>query len=532
LTIVTLRDFRYWVAALLIATIVGLSASGSAAAAAQLRYYGGEVANNPTVYLTFWGKNWNQYSGARTEIREMFAHLSGSGWQGILTQYYDTSGPISSNVGFSSWTDESIAAPNSVNNEHVQDEIQYALAQRGWPGAGVDNIYMVLPAPGSKYAYVEGCGVHHWSSRLNAPYAIVGWPEAGPMEGCADHDPSGQKRSFVGASMSASHEYSEAVTDPLGASTGWSTASGIEIADLCFETYGGQLPAGGWVEEIWDNSQAACAFSGPVSASWHNDNLGGTLTADPDISAWEPNRLDVFSRGTEGSLWTKYFSSPTWSSWINLGGSITGGPGAVASATGRIDVVARLANNSIEHRWFDGSWHSYNLGGSLTSDPDIASWGSGRLDVFARGPEGALWTKYFNGSVWSSWINLGGSIVGGPAAVAMSPGRLDVVARRASDNSIEHWWFDGSWHSDNLGGSLTSDPGISSWGSGRLDVFARGSEGALLTKYFSGYAWSSWINLGGSIVGGPGAVASDIGRIHVVARRASDNSIEHWWFSP
>jgi hypothetical protein len=179
----------------------------------------------------------------------------------------------------------------------------------------------------------------------------------------------------------------------------------------------------------------------PPAPTWHNDNLGGSLTSDPDISSWGTNRLDVFARGTEGSLLTTYFSGTTWSSWVSLGGSIVGGPSAVSMSSGRLDVVARTANNSIEHRWFDGSWHSDNLGGSMTSDPDIASWGPGRLDVFARGPEGALWTKYFNGSTWSSWINLGGSITGGPGAVAAGTERLHVVARDAGNSSIDHWWF-------------------------------------------------------------------------------------------
>ena len=64
-----------------------LAASPAPATAAQFAYNGGEVVNNPHVYLTFWGSNWNDNPGARTEIREMVAHLSGSEYQRLFAQY-------------------------------------------------------------------------------------------------------------------------------------------------------------------------------------------------------------------------------------------------------------------------------------------------------------------------------------------------------------------------------------------------------------------------------------------------------------
>jgi hypothetical protein len=522
------------------AVLVGLLAGASTPAAAQLTYHGGEVANNPTVYLTFWGKNWNQYPGARTEIREMFTHLSGSGWQGILTQYYDSSGPISPNVGLSSWTDESIAAPNAVNNEHAQDEAEYAMAQRGWPGAGINNIYIVLPAPGSKYTYVEGCGAHHWSSRFNAPYAIVSWAEGETFGGCANYDPSGQKRAFVGTSMAASHEYAEAVVDPHGADTAWG-----EIADACAGTYGAQLSNGGWVEAIWDNSQAACAFSGPVGSSptWHYDPLGGATTADPDIASDQPNRLNVFLKGTDGYLWQKWWTGSSWSEWVKiseaLGGKIAGGPGAVSMAAGRLDVVARMPDNTVGHWYYDGAWHYDNLGGNTAGDPDIASDTNGHLNVFVKGAEGELWQKWWTGSGWSAWQNLswfgGGKISGGPGAVSWGPNRFDVVARMP-DSSVGHWWYDGStWHYDNLGGGIINDPDIASDASGHLNVFVEDMSGNLVQKWWTGSGWSAWQNLswfgGGALGSGPGGVSWDTGRFDVVARM-SGGDVGHWWYGP
>jgi hypothetical protein len=521
--------------AVLTTLLVLLGAVSQASAAGPLLYKNGEVQNSPSVYLVFWGKNWNQHSGSRTEIREMFNHLSGSAWQGILTQYYDTAGPISAGVSVNSWTDESISAPNAVNNEHAQDEAEYAISQRGWPGAGVNNTYMVLPAPGSKFTYAEGCGVHHYSTRLNAPYAIVGWPEAGgPFEHCSDYDPSGQKRPWVGASMTASHEYAEAVTDPLGVNTGWTDADGVEIADKCYGTYGAQLPNGGWVEALWSNFSGGCSFVGPPAPKWHSDNLGGTFTSDLDIASWGPGRLDVFGRGAENALWHKWWSNATgWSVWEYMGGNLASAPSAVSWGPNRLDVVARATDNTILHWWWDPSgWHSDNLGGNIVSNPDISSWGAGRLDIFGRGPENALWHRaYSNG--YFPWESLGGTIAGGPGAVSWAPGRIDIAARTPS-NEIAHWFWLEGWHSDSIPGLIYSDPDLSSRGPGRLDLFAQGADGNLYHRWWeNATGWSSiWEGLGGPITSGPGAVSWEPNnRIDVVAR-AADNSALHWYWGP
>jgi Repeat of unknown function (DUF346) len=176
------------------------------------------------------------------------------------------------------------------------------------------------------------------------------------------------------------------------------------------------------------------------------------------------------------------------------------------------------------------TWHSGdNLGGNILDAPDISSSKSGRLDVFARGNNNYLHTNWFPGTTWQGWSSLGGpTLESGPGAVSWSSSRTDVVGRAANGNLL-HWWYDGSWHSENLGGNIVGDPDISSFASGRLDVFARGTDNTLLHKYFANNTWSGWESLGGSLVSGPGAVSWGNNRIDVVGR-ASDNSVTHWWW--
>ena len=181
---------------------------------------------------------------------------------------------------------------------HVESEIGYASGQQGWPGGGMNNLYIVLPAPGSGYAFAE-CGSHHFSASLNAPFATVSWPGDIVGASCANQDPANPDRNGVGASINLSHEYAEAVTDPVpitdaGHYTGWVNSSGWEIADVCDSAgSGGQLTSGVWVTPLWSNAQSGCVLSGPVAPppSWHFDNLSGTtLKAPPDIASDQKNR--------------------------------------------------------------------------------------------------------------------------------------------------------------------------------------------------------------------------------------------------
>jgi hypothetical protein len=272
--------------------------------------------------------------------------------------------------------------------------------------------------------------------------------------------------------------------------------------------------------------------------TWASDNLGGTLTSDPDISSWGPGRLDVFAKGTDNGLWHKAFNNTSWFNWEKIGSAtLASGPGAVSWGTGRLDMVARKSDNTAMHWWFDASsgiWNGpENLGGSITGDPDIAAWGPNRLDIFAKGTDSGLSHRAWDTSMWFPWDKVGSAtLASSPAAVSWGSGRIDMVARK-SDNTVMHWWFDavnGVWNGpENLGGNITSDPDISSWGPNRLDIFAKGTENNLVHKFWNGAGWSGWENLGGSLASGPGAVSWGANRIDVVAR-ASDNSIQHWYY--
>ena len=69
--------------------------------------------------------------------------------------------------------------------------------------------------------------------------------------------------------------------------------------------------------------------------SWHRapigssfSSLGGILTADPAAVSWGTNRVDVFVRGQDESLFHLDWDANRWSGWSTLGGVLATGPGA------------------------------------------------------------------------------------------------------------------------------------------------------------------------------------------------------------
>jgi repeat uncharacterized protein DUF346 len=270
----------------------------------------------------------------------------------------------------------------------------------------------------------------------------------------------------------------------------------------------------------------------PTAANWFEENLGGAMTADPGISSWGPNRLDVFARGADNALYHDWWEGGLgWQGWGYLGGVIASGPSATSWGPGRIDVGALAPDGSLAHTWFQpNSWFSDNLGGTFTSDPGFSSWGENRIDIVGRGAEHALWHKFWNGLGWSAWEYVGGDLNSAPSIVSWEPNRLDVVALAANNTVAHTWWTNGQWFSDNIGGNFLSAPAIASPEPGRLDAFGRGVENGLWHNAFlPGVGWTGWQRIGGPIYSAPAAVAKEKNRIDVVGM-GFNNSVEHWWW--
>jgi sugar lactone lactonase YvrE len=243
------------------------SSLGEGEPGGELIYHEGlPVQHSIQLHLIFWGKNFTSGTGssARSMLLSLFNNLSGSAYQGILTQYFDTTGRISSTLTTSSFIDERASAPTQVSLKSVESEIGYAIEQNGWE-RGPDSQFMVLTAPGASYEIGSGfCGFHHYLEVEKTPevYDFLPFPGDSPFEGCVGY---GHEKNPVSAlSVAASHEYAEAATNPH-VNGPWRALDTFEIADICVESEGSlksteifELPSGAWVQNLFDDHLNTC----------------------------------------------------------------------------------------------------------------------------------------------------------------------------------------------------------------------------------------------------------------------------------
>src|SRR5262249_4252642 len=124
--------------AILITALLVIGLLGPSSASANILTQAGPVQTNPHVYEIFWGSGWNQEPAAaeRGRLGTLYNEISGSSWQGILTQYWSPGGFVSPYVTAASYTDSAHgSAPQAVTAAKIATEISEVAAVTGWPQA-------------------------------------------------------------------------------------------------------------------------------------------------------------------------------------------------------------------------------------------------------------------------------------------------------------------------------------------------------------------------------------------------------------
>ena len=80
-----------------------------------------------------------------------------------------------------------------------------------------------------------------------------------------------------------------------------------------------------------------------------------------------------------------------------------GNPAACSWGAERIDLFARGRDGSLWHRWYEpAGWQPWEqLPIQFASDPSACSWGPNRIDLFGRGISGDVLHVTWDGSGWS-----------------------------------------------------------------------------------------------------------------------------------
>jgi hypothetical protein len=283
----------------------------AAADTGPLVYHGGPVMPQLNIYTIFWApatlQNGSATSfgpGYMTVMNQLAQDYTGHTIDSNNTQYYQTINSVTTYVSglnysaartslAASYTDTSgypsggcsdsyvPTHSNCVNDTDLRNEITKVMGIKGWTG-GLDKIYVIFTSAheGSCFdstntdcAYVQYCAYHtdiggtppivYANEPYGDPNVCLG-PGTVPHSGNLAIDP---------ATTAFSHEVSEAVTDPEP-SSGWTTAAGSEIGDLCAYNYGtNSYDSGlanqdwnGHVYELqteWDNHRNGCVQVGP-----------------------------------------------------------------------------------------------------------------------------------------------------------------------------------------------------------------------------------------------------------------------------
>ena len=279
----------------------------------------------------------------------------------------------------------------------------------------------------------------------------------------------------------------------------WSAAHNKQLLDQPFVL--SPSPA---TLEVYVRTQANTieyrAYDGSNWGKWQS--LGappvGALSS-PSVAAWNVGRRDLFVRGGDGQLWSRWSNGGQWSEWVAKQISIDGAPDVVAPREYALDVYFRTVNGGIAHLQYDGEhWSDLESlgapdanGSEQLSDPTVAAWSAGRRDVFVRGRDGCLWTRIWGDMTgWSGWMPHGDAILGRPRIISPAIARLDLFVI-SLQKQVRRKYFDGTAWSDwedlpflSGGVDATTGIGVAAYEADRRDVFVRAAGGKLQTAWW------------------------------------------------
>lgn len=214
---------------------------------------GGRVIHKPIVRVVLVGSWWHGAADLRNGVDSLFGSMSGSGYQGILRQYWDYSGYISDEMHYQGTHIIEGTPPAAVSTDRVEGYAIRAARERvGWKN-NPSVIWFVMLPPSSLATYPgteDKCGYQRLGTTGTERYVIaqVDYPQGACVRGS------------VRASLTrtAAHEYVGAVTNPDG--QGWRDKTGQHLPDLCRALLIAG-PGGETVSKVWSNGDRRCVSS-------------------------------------------------------------------------------------------------------------------------------------------------------------------------------------------------------------------------------------------------------------------------------
>lgn len=248
-----------------------------------LIYHAGGAVMNPSVatYAIFWvpaklqtGGSTGMSSHYQSVQISMLGDYAGHGIGNINTQYYQTAGGTTSYIqnkgGFgaafldtapypASGCSDRATPGNCLTDAQIRAEVQKVLQFAKLTG-GLNKIFLVFTSSGegscfdghsTSCAYTNYCAYHSFFKIGSTPVIYANEPY-GNLNNCQLQGAPSPNNDPVAdaAATSASHELTEAITDPL--LNAWFTVQGNEIGDLCAYNYGRAGWDSGKANQMWN----------------------------------------------------------------------------------------------------------------------------------------------------------------------------------------------------------------------------------------------------------------------------------------
>ena len=445
-----------------------------------LVYNGGPVMHNPEVVLVFWAPSGNSYettssdpyaihpsdANYRSIMEGFFGNTSNSYWLGIAQQYNDSSGAPGTSVSVRSVILDTNAYPcgscgsssNALQDSDIQNQLQTIITADSTPTGTNVEYFVFLPlnvyecATGA-CSFSSFCAYHSNfldSASNEVVYALM--PDVGTdMAACSvsydtayPYGPNGDQVADWELNV-VSHEFMESITDPEP-SSGWVSASGWEIGDICAWVWTGPpsyqdridfLLDGHpyYLQPEWSNSanncqqeplgaapQLALTVSAPASVNaggvadiYVNATLSGASAAWGNVSVEFPanpalSTLSVVSAGTTFPKTSRVASGTSVAGCYSLCTVTTAYPIALANAG----------------NWASGTTYRFEVAVTAPASGSIPFYVKGVVAASGSNwatdwvPTGVTQTDTLTENVTSRTISVGGGGGGGSYAVTFS----------------------------------------------------------------------------------------------------------------
>ncbi len=358
--------------AVVIGLALALALAGAPAAAANagdpLSYYGGPVVHAATGVIVDWGQDvspiYTDPTAGDPGLLNYFASTSGSTGDtgGVLAQYMDQYGNAAPDVTFGGqYQITPSVTSNTIDDHQIQTELVAQIQSGALPAPvgskGLGSVYIMVFPPADTECLDGGdteCSgtyfcAYHGDARMPDGTAVLYEVIPDTTAGVESQDcgPSGSP--LANQTSLISHEWSEAITDPLVGEATSGDASPLawyddncssvepvcgEIGDKCNQQQG---LSGGWTVQLeWSNLESACelgepSYSGPNASFRANSSTYVGRALSLDASSTTDPAADQTSMAYNG---TPYSVSPGISSYAwNWGDGSGTDAGATASHT-------------------------------------------------------------------------------------------------------------------------------------------------------------------------------------------------------